>query len=162
LVERDPLRLSSDRRLRIVLDDDERMFRAGVASALKADAGLEVVAHSTFGMDVFSIIRSVDPDAVLLATRAPEHDGLGRLSRLRECFPELKVIVCPASADLEQMEVAFKLGAAGCVLATIDPAAIAAAIRRVIEATEYRAYDRSTIDQELFVELWALKVRESN
>jgi two-component system nitrate/nitrite response regulator NarL len=154
--------VSSDRPLRIVLDDDERMFRVGIASALKADAGLDVVGETRSGTDVFSIIRSVEPDAVLLATRAPEHHGLGRLSRLRECFPEVKVIVCPESADLEQIEVAFRLGAAGCVLTTIDPFAIASAIRRVIEATEYVGHDVSTIEEELGGRLWDLKVRESN
>jgi DNA-binding NarL/FixJ family response regulator len=111
LAERDPVCVSSDSPLRIVLDDDERMFRAGIASALRADAGLDVVGEATSGTDVFSIIRSVEPDAVLLATRAPEHNRLGRLSRLRECFPEVKVIVCLASADLEQIEAAFRLGA---------------------------------------------------
>jgi two-component system nitrate/nitrite response regulator NarL len=162
LVERDLACVSSDRPLRIVLDDDERMFRVGIASALRADAGLEVVGKATSGTDVFSVIRSVEPDAVLLATRPPDHHGLGRLSRLRECFPEVKVIVCPASADLEQLEAAFRLGAAGCVLATIDPVAIAAAIRRVIEATDYRAHDVSTIDEDLVAQLWELKVHESN
>jgi DNA-binding NarL/FixJ family response regulator len=162
LVERDPVCVSSESPLRIVLDDDERMFRSGIASALRADAGLDVVGESTSGTDVFSIIRSVEPDAVLLATRAPEHHGLGRLSRLRECFPDVKVIVCPSSADVEQIEAAFRLGAAGCVLTTIDPFAIAASVRRVLEATEYRSHDVSTIGEDLVAHLRELRIREPN
>jgi hypothetical protein len=45
---------------------------------------------------------------------------------------------------------------------TIDPLATAAAVRRVIEASEYRAHDVSTIEEDLGAHLWELKVHESN
>ena len=155
--------LSNDRLQRIVLADDQRVFRAGVARALRADAGLDVVGEATSIMDVLSIVRSAGPDVVLLGTQARSDSGLGNLTRLRECFPEVKVIVCPASDDLEHIEAAFRFGAVGCVLSTTDPAEIATAVRRVIEATEYRAHSAPTIKQVAVARaLLELKVSKSN
>jgi DNA-binding NarL/FixJ family response regulator len=119
--------------------DDRWIFRVALAAALKADTSLEIVGEVPCGPDVLSITRSAAPDVVLLGTRIPNHDGLGCLSLLRECHPEVKVIVCPASADLDHIEAVFRLGASGCILSTIAPVELAAAIRTIVEAAEYQA-----------------------
>jgi DNA-binding NarL/FixJ family response regulator len=131
--------VSRDRPLRIVVVDHRWIRRVAVAAALKADASLEIVGEVPCGRDVLSITRSAAPDVVLLGTRIPNDDGLSCLSLLRECHPEVKVIVCSASADLDHIETVFRLGASGCILSTIAPVELAAAIRRVVEAAEYHA-----------------------
>jgi CheY-like chemotaxis protein len=129
--------VSGDRLLRIVVAADHPLIRVGVATALKADVGLDVVGEASAGTDVLSITRSAGPDVVLLATNRREQDGLGCLSLLRERYPEVKVIVCSGSADLDHVEAVFRLGASGCILSTIAPADLAGAVRRVVEAAEY-------------------------
>lgn len=138
-VERESVRVSRDRLLRIVVVDHQWIRRVALAAALKTDPSVEVVGEVPFGTDVLSITRSAAPDVVLLGTRIPNHDGLSCLSLLRECHPEVKVIVCAASADLDHIEAVFRLGAAGCILSTIAPLELAGAIRRVVEAAEYQA-----------------------
>jgi DNA-binding NarL/FixJ family response regulator len=152
--------VSRDRPLRIVVVDHRWFPRVGVATALKAETSLEVVGEAACGTDVLSITRSAAPDVVLLGTRIPNHDGLACLSLLRECHPEVKVIVCSASADLDHIEAAFRLGASGCILSTIAPAELAGAIRRVVEAAEYRA--GLTIDEGAPTQPSGLEARELN
>ncbi|HEX4679782.1 MAG TPA: response regulator transcription factor [Gaiellaceae bacterium] len=119
--------------------DDQWIRRVAVAAALKADTSLEIVGEVPCGSDVLSLTRSAAPDVVLLGTRIPNQDGLGCLSLLRECHPEVKVVVFSASADLDHVEDVFRLGASGCILSTIAPLELAAAIRRIVEAAEYQA-----------------------
>jgi DNA-binding NarL/FixJ family response regulator len=126
-----------DRLLRVVVAADHPLIRVGVATALKTDVGLDVVGEVSAGTDVLSITRSAGPDVVLLATHRREHDGLVCLSRLRESYPEVKVIVCSGSADPDHIEAVFRHGASGCILSTIAPTDLAAAVRRVVEAAEY-------------------------
>jgi DNA-binding NarL/FixJ family response regulator len=151
--------VSSDRLLRIVVAD-HRLARVGVAAALKAETDLEVVGEASYDTDVLSITRLAGPDVVLLGTRIPDHDGLGCLSLLRERHPEVKVIICSASADLDHIEAVFRLGASGCILSTIAPAELAAAIRRVVEAAEYHA--GVTIHEDAAAHLLGLDVQELN
>jgi DNA-binding NarL/FixJ family response regulator len=119
--------------------DDQWIRRVAVAAALKADTSLEVVGEVPCGRDVLPLTRSTAPDVVLLGTRILNHDALGCLSLLRESHPEVKVIVFSASRDLDHIEDVFRLGASGCILSTIAPLELAAAIRRIVEAAEYRA-----------------------
>jgi DNA-binding NarL/FixJ family response regulator len=126
-----------DKLLRVVVAADHPLIRVGVATALKTDVGLDVVGEVSAGTDVLSITRSAGPDVVLLATHRREHDGLVCLSRLRESYPEVKVIVCSGSADPDHIEAVFRHGASGCILSTIAPTDLAAAVRRVVEAAEY-------------------------
>jgi CheY-like chemotaxis protein len=159
LVESEPVRAARAKLLRIAVAD-LRCARVDVAAVLKADTGLEVVGEASHDRDVLSITRSTGPDVVLLGTRIPDHDGLGCLSLLRECHPEVKVIVCSASPDLDHIENVFRLGASGCILSTIAPAELAAAIRRVVEAAEYHA--RETIHEDAAVQLLGVEDRDLN
>jgi CheY-like chemotaxis protein len=141
-------RARDSKSLRIVVADDHPLIDAGVATALRADPGFDVVGGATSDREILSLTRSTCPDVVLLVTRTPGRDGLGCLSRLREYYPDVKVIICSTWADLEYIEAAFRLGASGFVLTTIDRAELAAAIRRVVEATEYEALSAPSLDQD--------------
>jgi DNA-binding NarL/FixJ family response regulator len=153
-------RARADRLVRIVVADDHPLMHFGVAMALRADPAFDVVGQATSDTEVLTLARSAGPDVAVLVTRARGHDGLGCLSRLRECYPDVKVIICSASADLEHIEAAFRLGASGCVVATIERAELAAAIRRVVEATEYHALSVSRLDQDAPARFLGLSVRK--
>jgi DNA-binding NarL/FixJ family response regulator len=148
--------------LRIVVADDHPLMRFGVAMRLRADPGIDIVGEATSDTEALSLAGSAGPDLVLLVTRSRGDDGLGCLSRLRECYPDVKVIICSASADPEHIEAAFRLGASGCVVATIDRAELAAAIRRVVEATEYRPLSVSTLDHDGPARFLGVSVRKPN
>jgi DNA-binding NarL/FixJ family response regulator len=113
-------------------------MRIAVTKALKADARFDVVGVAAPGTDVLSITRAAGPDVVLLATRSLGSESRGCLARLCECHPDVKVIVCSASAELEQIERVFRLGACGYVVTPVEPAELVAAIRRVVEGAGYR------------------------
>jgi CheY-like chemotaxis protein len=152
-------RARGDKTLRIVVADDHPLMHFGVAMRLRADPGFDIVGEATSDTEVLSFARSARPDLVLLVTRSRGDDGLGCLSRLRECYPDVKVIICSASADREHIEAAFRLGASGCVVATIDRGELAAAIRRVVEATQYQALS-VTLDQDAPARFPGVSVRK--
>jgi DNA-binding NarL/FixJ family response regulator len=141
-------RVGDRRPLRIVVADERRLMRVAVTKALKAAAGFDVVGVAAPGTDVLSITRAAAPDVVLLATRSLGSESLGCLARLCECHPDVKVIVCSATTDLEHIEKAFRRGACGYVLTPVEPAELVAAIQRVVEGAGYRPRIVPALDQD--------------
>jgi DNA-binding NarL/FixJ family response regulator len=82
-------------RVRIVLEDDHTLVRAGLRKLLESVDGFEVVAEYTHGRDVLRGVRETTPDVVVMDIAMPELNGLdatarerrGRLLRLRPYIP---------------------------------------------------------------------------
>ena len=121
--------------MKIVLADDHRLMLEGIRQALELDGTFEVVGEAYHGADVIPLVARLDPDVVLLDMRMPGGDGLSILSRIRERFPKVKVVMCSMGANLDRVQAAFKRGACGYVIKTVDPRDLASAIRQAVQGT---------------------------
>jgi DNA-binding NarL/FixJ family response regulator len=88
---------------------------------------------------VLSLVDRLAPDLVLLDLEIPGMSGLVCLDRIVAKHPQTKVVVWSERADPERIEVAFKHGACGYVVKSIDVADLASAIRQAVQATAYHA-----------------------
>jgi DNA-binding NarL/FixJ family response regulator len=123
-------------RMSIVLADDHALIRAGARQALAAD-GFVVVGEASSGPEVIPLIARTAPDVVLLDLRMPGVDGLGCLQRIRAAYPAVKVVMCSVSTDTDQIEGAFRRGACGFILKSIDPGDLGSAIRQAVDGTAF-------------------------
>ena len=119
-------------KLRVLLADDHPMILAGVRAALEADKDMEVVGEAMSGAQVLPLISRASPDVVLIDLRLPEVDGLACLERIREKFPNVKVIVFSAIAEHAQIARALASGACAYVIKSIDPGDLAAMLRQAV------------------------------
>jgi DNA-binding NarL/FixJ family response regulator len=133
---------------------------AGARRALELDGGFEVVGEARTGSQVLPLVGRTAPDAVLLDLRMPGVDGLGCLQRIREEHPDVKVVMCSMSADPDQIQGAFKRGACGYVLKTINPIDLGSAIRQAVEGTAYHALGLPAMDEETVARSAGLTERE--
>ncbi|MEU3887448.1 response regulator transcription factor [Streptomyces sp. NPDC029041] len=99
-----------DRRLRVVVADDNPVVRAGLTALLSGRADIEVVAEATDGRQACDAARQHRPDVVLLDVRMPGVDGISALPYLVQIAP---VVMLTYSRESEIVQEALRRGAGG-------------------------------------------------
>jgi DNA-binding NarL/FixJ family response regulator len=119
-------------KLRVLLADDHPLMIAAVRSALEGEKDFEITGEANTGSQVMPLISRALPDVVLMDLRLPEVDGLTCLERIREKYPNVKVVFFSAVDERSQISRALAGGACAYVLKSIDPGDLAAVIRQSV------------------------------
>ncbi len=146
--------------MKILIADDHPLMLAGIRRVLEMANGFEIVGEAHSGAEVLPLIGQTSAEVVLLDMRMPGIDGLGCLERIRSRYPNVKVIVLSVFSDPEQIQAAFKRGACGYVIKSIDPADLASAIRQAVEGTAYHALGLPALNEETVAKAAGLTGRE--
>lgn len=109
-------------RISLVLVEDNRLLREGIAAMLTEQPDLAVVATAPGGDGVLRLVRDVKPQLLLLDAALGEQDSLRLLEAVKELSPEIRVIVMdllPAPQEIVEFVAA---GCSGFILkdATVD------------------------------------------
>ena len=129
--------MSGEARIRVLLADDHKLFRAGIRSLLQTVADLEVIAEAEDGRDALRLVAAHHPDVVLMDIMMPELNGLDAAARLARAFPRARVIVLSMNADPDSVLRALRAGAVGYLVKTADPAELELAIRAVMRGERF-------------------------
>jgi DNA-binding NarL/FixJ family response regulator len=113
------------RPIRLLVADDHALVLEAVRLALERQPDLEIVAEARSGSEVLPRVAESDPDVILLDIRMPGIDGLELLERLRDRYPEIKVVVLSGIEDPEVAAEAVRRGARAFIGKGIDPAELA-------------------------------------
>jgi DNA-binding NarL/FixJ family response regulator len=116
--------------IRVLVADDQRVVREGVATILGLLPGIEVVGEAGDGEEAIALTGELSPDVVLMDLRMPRCDGVEATRRLNELAPATRVIVLTTYADDRSLVSALQAGARGFL--TKD--AGADEVRKAIEA----------------------------
>lgn len=117
--------------VRVVLADDQRIVREGLALVLGLLPGVELVGTAEDGEEVVALSAALQPDVVLMDLRMPRVDGVQATRRIRAEQPTVEVIVLTTYADDESIFAALRAGARGYLTKDARSEEIGAAIRRV-------------------------------
>ncbi|QBD80690.1 response regulator transcription factor [Ktedonosporobacter rubrisoli] len=102
--------------IRILLVDDHRIVREGLASMLGTQPDLQIVGEAATGQAALASIQRWQPDVVLLDLEMPDLDGVSVLKRVQGEFPAVRVIVLTAYGSEELILDAVRAGAKGYLL----------------------------------------------
>jgi DNA-binding NarL/FixJ family response regulator len=127
----------SMRPIRILLADDHALVRAGIRALVQKVEGLEVVGEASNGREAFRLVRSVEPDVVLMDVAMPELNGLDAIPRILQHDPKIAVIILSMHATREYVLRALQAGAAGYVLKNAAVDELETAIRTVARGDKY-------------------------
>ena len=138
------------RAARVVIADDERMFRASLrrllelpscdvaeAFGVEIGSGFEVVGEAGSGQETVEIVRSTQPDLMLLDVCMPRLSGLEALRELRRCGQPIHTIILSGMFDTAQLVMAIQLGARGVVRKDIATELLFEAMTRVIAGASW-------------------------
>jgi DNA-binding NarL/FixJ family response regulator len=101
--------------VRVLLADDHALFRAGIASLLKA-WGFDVVGEAADGIAALEETRRLRPDLVLMDIRMSGCNGLEATRLIKAEMPEVKIVMVTMSDDDSDLFEAIKSGAQGYLL----------------------------------------------
>jgi len=117
--------------IRVVLVDDQALFRAGIRMLVASQPDLEVVGEAGDGREALDVVRTSRPDVVLMDIRMPVMDGLTATAEIL-AQPDPPRIVMLTTFDLDEAAArAIRQGASGFLLKDADPEFLLAAIRTV-------------------------------
>jgi DNA-binding NarL/FixJ family response regulator len=103
-------------RIRILLVDDQTMFRDGLRVLLSSQPDFEIVGEAGNGEEALRKAASLRPQVVLMDLRMPVLDGAAATRRLRAAQPECRVIVLTTFDEDEAIFDGIRSGAIGYLL----------------------------------------------
>ncbi|MEN3343339.1 MAG: hypothetical protein V7644_2743 [Actinomycetota bacterium] len=122
------------RAIRILLVEDNKVFREALELLLGLRAEIEVVASVGDGAAAVPACREHKPDVVLMDYRLPGLDGVQATAAVREECPGVAVVCLTASANAREVEALYQAGAFRCLTKDRDLDEIVDAIRSAVNS----------------------------
>jgi|SRR6185312_963834 len=123
--------------IRVVITDDHALYRAGVKTSLSFRKRIKVIAEAENGLRLLELLKTVQPDVILLDIQMPVMDGMTALPEIKKLFPDIKVIILSFMDDQSMITKVMELGANAYLPKTSDPEVIYEAIQTCFEKGYY-------------------------
>jgi DNA-binding NarL/FixJ family response regulator len=104
-----------DDQIKIVIVDDQRLFREMMSLALRQEKNIEIVAEAASESEVIDVISDIKPDIILLDNVMLQMNGNNLLPAIREKSPETKALICTDEKDEYLLIKTLKAGAKGYI-----------------------------------------------
>ena len=101
--------------IRILLVEDNQVFREALELLLGMRADLEVVASVGDGSEVVAAVDKHKPQVVLMDYRLPGMDGVQATAAVLQEYPDVAVVCLTASANPREIEALYAAGATACL-----------------------------------------------
>jgi len=124
-------------RIRLLLADDQTLFREGLRTLLSSQPDLEVIGEAGDGEEALREAARLCPDVVLMDLRMPLLDGVAATRRLRAMQPGCRVIALTTFDDDEYIFDALRAGAIGYLLKDIPARKLFEAIRAAVRGKSF-------------------------
>ena len=115
--------------IKILLVDDQPLFREGLRTLLCVQPDFEVVGEAGNGEEALQFARSLRPSVVLMDLQMPVLDGVTATRRLHQELPDCRVIVLTTFDDDEMVFDGLRAGALGYLLKDASAEKLGEAIR---------------------------------
>jgi two-component system nitrate/nitrite response regulator NarL len=120
------------RPLRVLLVDDQALFRRALASLINGQLDMTVVGEAEDGGEALDRVRTLQPDLVVMDVQMPRVDGVGGVRAIRQAGFDTKIVMLTVSEDDEHLFESIKAGANGYLLKNVRPEVLFEDLRGVM------------------------------
>jgi two-component system nitrate/nitrite response regulator NarL len=121
-----------DADIRILLVDDQPLFRRALATLVAEQPHLSVVGEAENGIEAIEMANALSPDLVLMDVEMPVMNGVEATRRIREELPGIKVVILTVSEADDHLFDAIRFGAHGYLLKDLRPEQLYELVRAVM------------------------------
>lgn len=121
----------------VLIADDHTLVRAGIRSLLQSFGGVEVIAEAADGQEAISLLKSHQPDIVLMDIAMRGLNGLEATARITKAYPRIRVIMLSMHSNEEHVLQALRSGAAGYLLKDSATLELELALKAVMSGETY-------------------------
>lgn len=125
--------MKTKRTIKVLVVDDHMIVRRGIVALLSLNKEFEVVGEAPEGESALRLIRSTDPDVVIMDIAMPVKDGLETTREIRTKFPRVKVLALSGYDHGEYVHKILASGAHGYLLKTTSPEELYTAVKAVCD-----------------------------
>jgi DNA-binding NarL/FixJ family response regulator len=123
--------------VRVLIADDHKLIREGLALLIGLKSGFEVIAQASDGIEAFQLAEQKRPDVAIIDLALPGLDGIEVTRRIKRVLPETAVIVITGSLGADAVNAALAGGADGYVPKDTDSTELMHALRCVAGGGSY-------------------------
>ena len=119
--------------IRVLVVDDQELFRRGLTMLLNVEGDIEVVGEASDGSNAAALAAALTPDVVLMDVRMPKLTGIEACVAIKDAAPSARIIMLTVSDEEADLYEAVKNGASGYLLKDSSIEEVAQAIRVVAD-----------------------------
>jgi DNA-binding NarL/FixJ family response regulator len=131
--------------IKVLLVDDHTIIRDGIKALLAGQDDITILGEASNGRDMLSLLKSSEPDVILLDISLPDYSGIELCEMARRNYPAVQVLFLSMYTTEEYIFNAIKAGAHGYLPKNISQSELLLAIRTVSQGTEYFSESISNI-----------------
>ena len=118
-------------KIKILIADDHKMVRAGLAALLETENDMTVVGQAENGEEAVAKTLQLNPDVIVMDLMMPVKDGVEATVEIHQKSPQVKIVILTTYGTSDGIAHALVSGATGAITKSADNADLAKAIRRV-------------------------------
>jgi DNA-binding NarL/FixJ family response regulator len=123
--------MSAAPRIRVFCVDDHPLMREGIATVIRNEPDMQLVAEASTGHDAIRGFREYRPDVTLMDVRMPDMGGIDALRAIRAEFTNARVIMLTTFEGDAEIRRALEAGAQGYILKNMPRKQLVDVIRKV-------------------------------
>jgi DNA-binding NarL/FixJ family response regulator len=119
--------------IRVLLVDDQPLFRLGLAALLLLEPDLEIVGQAQHGQVAIALAAQHQPDVILMDVRMPVCDGVEATREIHQLYPWMRILVLTTFDEDDYILRSLQAGAYGYLLKSTPSPQVATAIRNLYQ-----------------------------
>jgi DNA-binding NarL/FixJ family response regulator len=125
--------------IKVLIADDHPLIIAGIRRTIEHVDDMEVVGEARTGAELMQLIERRMPDVLLMDLKMPGTAGVDAVRRIREQWPEVRIVVLSACDDRTTIDAALHAGASAYVLKSAHTVDIASVLRQASSGAVFHA-----------------------